>query len=175
MWHYATLLSSRSFRLCGMRRGERSSSWSRSAKGFACGRPPLPHPAACQYPFQARLTGKVRTLLIRRLACAPAVPFLQEVELGKRPKLPKSIKRQSLNEMAAFVAGEAGKSEPQNVESRVWRPSLARRSSGGRCLDHRFLPCSRWWNDYYGDHRFRTLTPLILVRIQVPQPYTSLI
>jgi hypothetical protein len=68
------------------------------------------------------------------------------------------------------VAGEAGQSEPQNVESRVWRPSLARRSSGGRRLDHRFLPCSRWWNDYYGDHGFRTLTPLILVRIQVPQP-----
>jgi hypothetical protein len=32
---------------------------------------PGPHPAACQYPFQARLTGKVRTLLIGRLACAP--------------------------------------------------------------------------------------------------------
>src|ERR1700719_2970143 len=52
-----------------------------------------------------------------------AAPFLQEVELGKRLKLPKSIKRQSLNEMAAFVAGEAGQSEPKNVESRVWRPS----------------------------------------------------
>jgi hypothetical protein len=32
---------------------------------------PWPHPAACQYPFQARLTGKVRTLLIGRLVCAP--------------------------------------------------------------------------------------------------------
>src|ERR1700732_1378927 len=97
------------------------------------------------------------------VAARIAVPFLQEVELGKRPKLPKSTKRQSLNEMAAFVAGGAGQSEPQNVESRVWRPSLARHSSGGRCLDHRYLPCSRWWNDYYGDHGFRTLTPLILV------------
>ena len=104
------------------------------------------------------------------VAARMAVPFLQEVELGKRPKLPKSIKRQSLNEMAAFVAGEAGQSEPQNVESRVWRPSLARHSSGGRCLDHRYRPCSRWWNDYYGDQGFRTLTPLILVRIRVPQP-----
>ena len=37
------------------------------------------------------------------VAARMAVPFLQEVELGKRPKLPKSIKRQSLNEMAAFV------------------------------------------------------------------------
>ena len=42
------------------------------------------------------------------VAARMAVPFLQEVELGKRPKLPKSIKRQSLNEMAAFVAWEAG-------------------------------------------------------------------
>jgi hypothetical protein len=39
--------------------------------------------------------------------------------------LPKSIKRLSLNEMAAFVAGEARQSEPQNVESRIWRPSLS--------------------------------------------------
>src|ERR1700736_4823117 len=91
------------------------------------------------------------------VAARMAVPFLQEVELGKRPKLPKSIKRQSLNEMAAFVAGEVGQSEPQNVESRVWRPSLARHSSGGRGLDHRDRPCSRWWNDYYGDQGFRTL------------------
>src|ERR1700731_3789858 len=85
------------------------------------------------------------------VAARMAVPFLQEVELGKRPKLPKSIKRQSLNEMAAFVAGEAEQSEPQNVESRVWRPSLARHSSGGRCLDHGYRPCSCWWNDHYGD------------------------
>ena len=40
---------------------------------------------------------------------------------------------------------------------RVWRPSLARHSSGGRCPDHRYRPCSRWWNDYYGDQGFRTL------------------
>ena len=45
------------------------------------------------------------------VAARMAVPFLQEVELGKRPKLPKSTKRQSLNEMAAFVAGEAGQSD----------------------------------------------------------------
>lgn len=42
------------------------------------------------------------------VAARMAVSFLQEVELGKSksPKLPKSIKRQSLNEMAAFVAGK---------------------------------------------------------------------
>ena len=65
-----------------------------------------------------------RRLRDRMVAARMAVPFLQEVELGKKPKLPKSIKRLSLNEMAAFVAGEAEQSEPQNVESRIWRPSL---------------------------------------------------
>jgi hypothetical protein len=65
-----------------------------------------------------------RRLRDRMVAARMAVPFLQEVELGKRPKLPKSIKRLSLNEMAVFVAEEAEQSEPQNVESRVWRPSL---------------------------------------------------
>ena len=65
-----------------------------------------------------------RRLRDRMVAARMAVPFLQEVELGKMPKLPKSIKRLSLNEMAAFVAGEAGQSDSQNVESRVWRPSL---------------------------------------------------
>jgi hypothetical protein len=65
-----------------------------------------------------------RRLRDRMVAARMVVPFLQEVELGKKPKLPKSIKRLSLNEMAVFVAEEAEQSEPQNVESRVWRPSL---------------------------------------------------
>ena len=53
------------------------------------------------------------------VAARMAVPFLQEVELGKRPKLPKSIKRLSLNEMAAFVAEEAGQSEPHNADTPI--------------------------------------------------------
>jgi hypothetical protein len=77
---------------------------------------PFPQPPAP--PSRTMAAVPKRCGLLQRIA----VPFLQEVELGKRPKLPKSIKRQSLNEMAAFVAGEAGQSEPQNVESQVWRP-----------------------------------------------------
>jgi len=45
--------------------------------------------------------------VLRSLRSRFAVPFLQQVEPGERPKLPKSIKRLSLNEMAAFVAEEA--------------------------------------------------------------------
>jgi hypothetical protein len=58
------------------------------------------------------------------VAARIAVPFLQEVELGKRPKLPKSIKRQSLNEMAAFVAGK-----PDRASRR-----MSKAGSGGRAL-----------------------------------------
>jgi hypothetical protein len=58
------------------------------------------------------------------VAARMAVPFLQEVELGKRPKLPKSIKRQSLNEMAAFVAGK-----PDRASRR-----MSKAGSGGRAL-----------------------------------------
>ena len=60
----------------------------------------------------------------RMVAARMAVPFLQEVELGKRPKLPKSIKRQSLNEMAAFVAGK-----PDRASRR-----MSKAGSGGRAL-----------------------------------------
>src|ERR1700730_1219707 len=88
---------------------------------------PVPMKPVHAFRSEQEIAKDLRTLEWRlrdRMAAARmAVPFLQEVELGKRPKLPKSIKRLSLK-MAAFVAGEAEQSEPQNVESRVWRPSL---------------------------------------------------
>jgi hypothetical protein len=42
---------------------------------------------------------------------------------GATPPLPQGIKRLSLNEMAAFVAEDAGQVDPINVERRVWAPS----------------------------------------------------
>jgi len=60
-----------------------------------------------------------RRLRDRMIAARMAVPFLQQVEPGERPKLPKSIKRLSLNEMAAFVAEEAEQSEPHNGAPRL--------------------------------------------------------
>ena len=59
----------------------------------------------------------------RMVAARMAVPFLQEVELGHAPKLPPSVTRLSLNQMAAFVADEVGQSEPTNVKRRIWAPS----------------------------------------------------
>ena len=55
-----------------------------------------------------------RRLRDRMIAARMAIPFLQQVEPRERPKLSKSIKRLSLNEMAAFVAEEAEQSEPHN-------------------------------------------------------------
>jgi hypothetical protein len=61
------------------------------------------------------------------VAARMAVPFLQEVELGKSksPKLPKSIKRQSLNEMAKLLW--LGK--PDRASRR-----MSKAGSGGRAL-----------------------------------------
>jgi hypothetical protein len=58
----ATRLSSRSFRLCGTGRGERSSSWSRSAKAFACGRPPLASSHSLPVAFPGAAHGKSQNI-----------------------------------------------------------------------------------------------------------------
>jgi hypothetical protein len=63
-----------------------------------------------------------RRLRDRMVAARMAVPFLQEVELGKTPKLPKSIKRLSLNEMAALWPGK-----PDRTTRR-----MSKAGSGGR-------------------------------------------
>src|ERR1700730_8823398 len=63
-----------------------------------------------------------RRLRDRMIAARMAVPFLQQVEPGERPKLPKSIKRLALNEMAAFVA-----EEPNRVSRTMAHTRLALR------------------------------------------------
>lgn len=65
-----------------------------------------------------------RRLRDRMVAARIAMPFLQEVELGKLPVLPKSVARLSLNEMCSLVLEDVGYSDPENVETRVWRKSL---------------------------------------------------
>jgi hypothetical protein len=59
----------------------------------------------------------------RMVAGRMAVPFLLAAELGHDPPLPPGVRRLSLNEMAAFVLADAGWSDPNNVEKRIWRPS----------------------------------------------------
>ena len=65
-----------------------------------------------------------RRLRHRMIAARMAYPFLQEAESGAVPALPPSVKRLSINAMAELVRGDAGYSDPENVETRIWRPSL---------------------------------------------------
>jgi hypothetical protein len=59
----------------------------------------------------------------RMVAAKVAMALLQR-SVGHRPKLPSSMKRLSLNQLAELVMGEANQSSPENFETRVWRPSL---------------------------------------------------
>jgi hypothetical protein len=69
------------------------------------------------------LRGVPRRLHDRMVAARMAYPFLKEAESGGKFDLPAGIKRLSINEMAAFVSTDAGQSDPENVETRIWRPS----------------------------------------------------
>jgi hypothetical protein len=62
-----------------------------------------------------------RRLRDRAVAGRMAIGFLKEAVTGE---LPAGIKRLSINEMAQLVLGDVGFSEPENVETRIWRPSL---------------------------------------------------
>jgi hypothetical protein len=64
-----------------------------------------------------------RRLRDRMVAARMAMGFLQ-LAAGKVPKLPAGIRRLSLNQMSEMVLVDAGQSEPENVETRIWRPSL---------------------------------------------------
>ena len=52
-----------------------------------------------------------------------AIAFLRRADLVATSPLLQGIKRLSLNEMAAFVAEDAGQVDPINVERRVCAPS----------------------------------------------------
>ena len=88
-----------------------------------------PKRAKLPYVFRdAKIAGRETKFTAKRLgerlvAARMAIPFLQRSELGQAPALPKAIKRLSLNEMAAFVLGDAGQSDAGNVERRYWAPS----------------------------------------------------
>jgi hypothetical protein len=62
-----------------------------------------------------------RRLRDRMVAGRMAIGFLKEAVTGQ---VPGGIKRLSINEMAQLVLGDAGYTEPENVETRIWRPSL---------------------------------------------------
>ena len=64
-----------------------------------------------------------RRLRHRMIAARMAYPFLKEAESGEAPRLPAPLRRLSLNAMAELVLEDAGHSDPENVETRIWRQS----------------------------------------------------
>ena len=64
-----------------------------------------------------------RRLRHRMIAARMAYPFLKEAESGQAPQLPAPLRRLSLNAMAELVLEDAGHSDPENVETRIWRQS----------------------------------------------------
>ena len=64
-----------------------------------------------------------RRLRDRMIAARMAYPFLKEAECGETFDLPAGLKRLSLNQMAELVLTDARQSDPENVETRIWRPS----------------------------------------------------
>jgi hypothetical protein len=65
-----------------------------------------------------------RRLRDRMVAGRMAIAFLKEALTGQAPKLPAGVTRLSINQMARLVLDDTEDSEPENVETRIWRPSL---------------------------------------------------
>ena len=64
-----------------------------------------------------------RRLRDRAVAARMAIAFLKEVETGEPPRLPAGLTRLSINELSKLVLPDSGQRDPENVESRIWRPS----------------------------------------------------
>ena len=62
-----------------------------------------------------------RRMRDRMIAGRMGIGFLKEVVTRQ---VPEGLKRLSINELAELVLEDAGYSEPENVETRIWRPSL---------------------------------------------------
>jgi hypothetical protein len=89
----------------------------------------LPQEIKPIYPLQTERDCRIslrslpRLLRDRMIAARIAYPFLKEAESGNLPPLPAGLKRFSLNQMAELVLNDAGQSDAENVETRIWRPS----------------------------------------------------
>ena len=86
-----------------------------------------PQPIKPIYAFrlQQDITRDLRTLdrriRDRMIAGRMGIGFLKEAVTGQ---VPAGLKRLSINELAELGRDEARYSEPENVETRIWRPSL---------------------------------------------------
>ena len=87
----------------------------------------VPQPIKPIYAFRLKqdISRDLRTLerrmRDRMIAGRMGIGFLKEAVTGR---VPEGLKRLSINELAELVRDDAGYSEPENVEARIWRPSL---------------------------------------------------
>ena len=65
----------------------------------------------------------VKRLGERMVAGRMAIALLRKAVPGGLQRLPKEIRRLSVNQLAPYVLEDAGQTEPGNVERRVWAPS----------------------------------------------------
>jgi hypothetical protein len=64
-----------------------------------------------------------RRIRDRMAAARMAIAFLKDAEATKPPPLPEGVKRLSINELSKLVLSDTTQSEPENIETRIWRPS----------------------------------------------------
>jgi hypothetical protein len=64
-----------------------------------------------------------RRLRDRLVAARMIMAFLQEAS-GSAVRLPPGVTRLSLNQLSVLVQADANQTDPENVESRIWRPSI---------------------------------------------------
>jgi hypothetical protein len=88
-----------------------------------------PQPIKPIYAFrtQSEINRDLRTMKRRHrdrmIAGRMAIAFLQKAH-GITPKLPGPAERLSINTLSALVVEDAGYADAENVETRIWRPSL---------------------------------------------------
>jgi hypothetical protein len=66
----------------------------------------------------------VRRWRDRMVAGRMGIAFLREALPGEVLKLPPDVKRLSINQLAELVLDDPRLTDPQNIETRIWRPSL---------------------------------------------------
>ncbi len=73
--------------------------------------------------IEKNLKALQRRIRDRMAAARMAIAFLKDAETGKPPPLPEGVKRLSINELSRLVLSDTTQSDPENIESRIWRPS----------------------------------------------------
>jgi hypothetical protein len=90
----------------------------------------LPHPIKPFYAFRSErdcnrdLRTLVRRWRDRMVAGRMGIAFLKEALPGQVLELPPTVKRLSINQLAELVLDDTRFTDPHNLETRIWRPSL---------------------------------------------------